>query len=421
VIDLITISQWLIVTLIGVLTLLLLASRIYYAQRHFRQQVSHEGADILQVMAQPSSVPPAVASVLIDPQPERLLDPQRAFQATLLDLARRGYVDFYSDVAKGRLGLVVNKKKSRSSLKPFERHILDFLRGGSKRFSQAGYLDVRAFEGKLGLHLESFFNKWRREPLGWAVNRFNLPTRGELYKQGQVVGFAFIQATSWQDAKRKRDLCYSIGRSFAGLSFIALVLWIMPPSWEVAGMSLDIKVHPASLSSLLLTALGCWGLGRVAMVAIPAWRPEVADKIRQWRAFRKALGSYRHLAKHAEDVLEQREKLATYAVALNMTRPFLRHLERLAKRYPDAPALSKTSRWTDARDVAGFVWLVHMVEKLHPRAADEEAQAKEKQKEKQAEETRSKTKPHNPNQSSTKKARQAAKPNSTKPQELDTY
>lgn len=371
VLDLITTSQWFIVAMVGVLTLLLLASRIYYAQRRFRPQVSQEHADIWQVMAKPSSVPPAVASVLVDPQPENPLDPGRAFQATLLDLARRGYLNFYSDVAKGRLGFVVNHDKTRSSLKPFEKRVLDFLRGGSKRFSQAGYVDVRTFEGKLGLHLGSFLNKWRREPLGWAVSRFNLPTSGELYKQGKVVGFTFVQQASWQDAKRKRDVCYSIGRSFAGLSLVALGLMFVPLPPEAAGIALNVNVDPASVVFLLLTALGCWGLGRVAMLTIPAWRPEVAEKVHQWRAFRKALGSYRHLAKHAEDVLEWREKLATYAVALNMTDPFLKHLERLAKRYPDVPALSKTSRWTDARDVADFVWLVGIVEGIRARDSEE--------------------------------------------------
>ncbi len=369
----ITTSQWFIVALVGVLTLLLLASRIYYAQRRFQPQVSSERVGILQVIAQPSSVPPAVASVLINPYPERLLEPERAFQATLLDLARRGYVDFYSDRDKGRLGFVVNSSKSRSSLKPFERRALDFLRGASKRFSQAGYIDVNAFEGKLGLHLGSFFDTWRREPLGWAVSRFNLPTSGELYKQGRVVGFAFVQQASWQDAKRKRDLCYSIGRSFAGLGLIALVVRFVPLPQEVAGVSLNLEVQLASVAYLLLTALGCWGLGRVAMFAIPAWRPEVANKIQQWRAFRKALGNYRHLAKHAEDVLERREKLVTYAVALNMTDPFLKHLERLAKGHPDAPALSKTSRWTDARDVNDFAWLVRTVKNVHARASQEAA------------------------------------------------
>jgi hypothetical protein len=391
--------------------LLLLASRIYYAQRRFRQQVSHERADILQVMTQPSSVPPAVASVLVYPHPEHPLEPERAFQATLLDLARRGYVDFYSDVAKGRLGFVVNSGKARSSLKPFEKRVLDFLRGGSKRFSQAGYLDVRTFEGKLGLHLGSFFNLWRREPLGWAVSRFNLPASGELYKQGQVIGFAFMQQTSWQDAKRKRDVCYSIGRSFTGLSLIALALWFVSPSWEVAGLSLDVDIHPASVAILLLTALGCWGLGRVAMRVIPAWRPEVADKVRQWRAFRKALGSYRHLAKHVDDVLEWREQLATYAVALNMTDPFLKHLERLAKRYPDAPTLAKTSRWTDARDVADFVWLVRKVASVRARDTDDALPETKADK---------KTKPSRSNQASTTTSRRSATPPTRKPKEADT-
>ena len=399
----ITTSQWFIVALLGVLTLLLLASRIYYAQRRFQPQVSAEQADILQVMSQPSSVPPAVANVLINPYPERLLEPERAFQATLLDLARRGYVDFYSDRGKGRLGFVVNSSKSRSSLKPFEKRGLDFLRGASKRFSQAGYLDVNAFEGKLGLHLGSFFDNWRREPLGWAVSRFNLPTSGELYKQGRVVGFAFVQQASWQDAKRKRDLCYSIGRSFAALGLVALVLWFVPLSTDVAGMTFDLEIHPASVAYLLLTSLGCWGLGRVAMSAIPAWRPEVADKIRQWRAFRKALGSYRHLAKHAEDVLERREKLVTYAVALNMTDPFLKHLERLAKRHPDAPALSKTSRWTDARDVSDFAWLVRTVKNVRARATEE---------------TPSDTKTNNTSQAATTSKTSAAKTDKSK--EADT-
>jgi len=350
------------------LTLLLLASRIYYAQRHFRAQVTRKQTDILQVIRQPSSVPPAVASVLIDPHPEQPLAPERAFQATLLDVARRGYVDFYSDVAKGRLGLVINADKSRSSLKPFERHALDFLRGANKRFSQAGYMDVRTFEGKLGLHLESFFNNWRREPLGWAVSRFNLPASGELYKQGNVVGFAFMQTESWHNAKRKRDVCYSIGRSFAGLSLIALGLWWLPLPTEIASMSLNFTIQPTSVIFLLLTALGCWGLGRIAMLTIPAWRPEVADKIYQWQAFRKALGNYRHLAKHAEEVLEHYEKLTTYAVALDMTTPFLQHLERLAHNHPDAPALNKTSRWTDAQDITDFVWLVQKITKVQARA-----------------------------------------------------
>lgn len=409
--DVITTSQWFVVAMVGVLTLLLLASRIYYAQRRFRSQVSQERADIFQVLAKPSSVPPAVASVLVNPQPEKTLDPERAFQATLLDLARRGYVDFYSDVAKGRLGFVVNQGKARSSLKPFEKRALDFLRGGSKRFSQAGYVDVRAFEGKLGLHLGSFLHKWRREPLGWAVSRFNLPASGELYKQGQVVGFAFMQQTSWQDAKRKRDVCYSIGRSFTGLSLIALALRFVPPSWEVAGLSLDVNIQPVSIAILLLTALGCWGLGRVAMVAIPAWRPEVADKVRQWRAFRKALGSYRHLAKHAEDVLEWREKLATYAVALDITDPFLKHLERLAKRHPDAPALAKTSRWTDARDVADFVWLVGIVEGVRARATD--GNSPETKADKTA-------KPNHSKGASTKTSRRSATATTHKRKEVDT-
>ncbi|MEM6431034.1 MAG: hypothetical protein AAF708_17485 [Deinococcota bacterium] len=375
-----SLPQWSIVITVEALALLLLVSRIYYARRRYKriQPKTYSATYLLEVMSQRSTVPPAVAALLLNPHPERVLTTQLEFQATLLDLARRGYLNFYTDDSKGRAGFVINEAKSRAHLKTFEKRALDFLRGASKRFAQTGYLDLNSFKGKLGLHLYSFLSVWKREPVGWAVSRFGLPVIRELYKQGQVVGFSFVRDDSWQDALRKRNLCRSIGRSFAGLASVASVLtWLGPQTINMPSLlatPLTVRVSLVSTLSLWGSALFCWWLSNLAYKIIPAWQPEIVDQVWQWRAFRRLLARPQGLAKELDGVLERREKLAIYALALGVLPAFLRGLKRFAHKRPELVTGPNTTHWADARSVDELVNLFQAVQAVvprHPKDADD--------------------------------------------------
>jgi hypothetical protein len=367
-----TLPQWSIFVTVEALVLLLLVSRVYYARQRYKRirPKPCKVTDLLEVMSQRGTVPPAVAALLLDPHPERVLTTQLEFQATLLDLARRGYLNFYTDDSKGRAGFVINDAKSRAHLKTFEKRVFDFLRGANKRFAQAGYLDLNSFEGRLGLHLYSFVNKWKREPVGWTVSRFGLPVIRELYKQGRVVGFSFVRDDSWQDALRKRNLCRSIARSFSGLAVVASIFtWLGPQTLTLPSplaTLLTLQVDLLSTLSLWVSAGLCWWLSRQAYRTIPAWQPEIADQIWQWRAFQQLLAHPQQLASELDAVLERREKLAIYALALGVLPAFLRGLKRFARKRPELVTNPHTTHWADARSVDELINLFQAVQAVVP-------------------------------------------------------
>lgn len=237
----------------------------------------------------PSDLPPAVVGTLVDEQAD-----MRDILATLIDLARRGYLVIEEERSSGFLGIGGGPEFTfKLTGKPF-----DALRSYERLLLQ------KMFGKKTEVTLESLKNRFYKH-----IPRIKKALYAEVLKEG------FFDA----DPESVRNRWVG-----GGVALLAL-------AGTVAFGSLFF-VTEDFLPGTLLCLPGALGvLGVVILVtgrSMPAKTARGAEEAAKWRAFREYLSNLKAYAR-VEDAVEQFNDYLPYAVAFGLERTWTRHFEGL--------------------------------------------------------------------------------------------
>jgi len=239
-------------------------------------------------------VPAAVATVMKQEVPATSLGP--AWFATIMDLARRGFLRFEGEGR--RLVIHLEDEPAGDALESFERAVLTYLR------SAAG-------SGRSG----------RRDP--------NSVTIAELSSHGQRNAQRFLasfgrQVKAWAEG-------YYGGPYLTPESLAARNTWTMRSL--LVGLAIGVVIYATSGLAMALAIAGaaaCLVLLIVASVTLPAWTPEMAREHAAWKGFRRTLTDYTRMKDAPPDFFMLWDRYYVYAAALGVAERYLRTLQRAA-------------------------------------------------------------------------------------------
>lgn len=215
----------------------------------------------------------------------------KAFSATIMDLARRGYGQFAS---QGKDFNMMLSDKGPEGLKPFERDVLDYLRRAAKGGGDDGYLAFKELKRYSEQHLSGFMSGWDAEVRRELHAQLNGP---RLEPRSQRAAFTWLL----------------LGLLAAALCFVAgFILW---------GVA-----QPLFFAAFVL----CFGLGILAPVVIPNWRKEIAQEAQDWQGFKRTLKDYTRMKDAPDDFFKLWDVYYCYAAALGVAKEYLKNIERAA-------------------------------------------------------------------------------------------
>lgn len=236
----------------------------------------------------PSDLPPGVVGTLIDEKAN-----VRDVLATVIDLARRGYLVIEESKDEKLFGVISNTEysfkrtdKSLDDLLPFERKVMDKL-----------------FDGKMERSMDSMKNKFYR-----SLGRL----QDDLYDE--LTGRNLFKTSP----KTIRGRYTAIGQ-FAFFGMFALVFFGISAIEGSLGVLLCVPL------ALIPSVFAINVLGN----HMPAKTQVGAEEVAKWKAFRKYLTN---LEKYdtAENVATRFEQFLPYAVAFGMEKSWINRFSRVA-------------------------------------------------------------------------------------------
>ena len=243
----------------------------------------------------PADRPPAAVTYLAS---RFTNSPGPAFNATIMDLARRGYGSFDSQGGKFNMQLT---DKDDAELLMFEREVLAYLRrAAAGRRDDPNYLEFKELKRYSEKHLSLFLSSWSSDVQGWL--------KGEL-------GGPRLEPTSQRAARVWFFLALLATAGCAAGGFVTL---------------------GAARIALFVGAFFCVGLGVAALISIPAWRQEIAPEARGWAGFKRTLSDYTQMKNAPDDFFKLWEVYYCYAAALGVAEKFLKNMERAAPQRGDS-------------------------------------------------------------------------------------
>jgi hypothetical protein len=271
----------------------------------------------------PRDLPPAIVTTLLaqsSPQSSASL----AWFATIMDLARRGYLRF--EGTGQRLVIHLEPERSGERLETYERSVLTYLQsaatGGRSGQRDPGSVTLAELTSYGRNHAPTFLRAFGRAIAAWGEGFYGGP-------------YTTPESRASRDRWSVRGLLVAAACGF--------LLWALSDLAAVtAGIGLAVAV-------LLIIVAG---------TALPAWRPEVAQERAEWIAFRRTLTDYTRMRDAPPDFFELWDRYYVYAAALGVAERFLRTLRRVAPRVTgiDEASLARRGAWlggASARDMAG--------------------------------------------------------------------
>jgi len=239
-------------------------------------------------------VPAAVATVMQQDVQVTALGP--AWFATIMDLARRGFLRFEGE---GR-SMVIHIEAERPSeeLEIFETAVLDYLR----RAASSGRSLRRDPNSVTMRELTSFGTNNARRFLAQFGQQVKTWSEG-------YYGGPYLTPESLEERNRWSLRTLAVG---AGIG-VAI--------WATAGLAMALSIGAAVVCVILLIT---------SSVALPAWRPEMAREHAAWKGFRRTLTDYTRMKDAPPDFFMLWDRYYVYAAALGVAERYLRTLQRAA-------------------------------------------------------------------------------------------
>ncbi len=243
----------------------------------------------------PRDIPPAPVTTLLHQQStSSSMGP--AWFATIMDLARRGFLRFEGE--RRNLMIHVEPQPPEEELEVFERSVLGYLesaassgRSGQRDPNSVSITELTSYGRS---NAQRFLSKFGREVKAW----------GEGYYGGP-----YLTPESLAERNRWALRTLLVG---AGIGIVI---------WATAGAAMVAAIGAAAAALVLLI---------VASAALPAWRPEVAQERAQWLGFRRTLTDYTRMRDAPPDFFMLWDRYYAYAAALGVAERFLRTLQRAA-------------------------------------------------------------------------------------------
>jgi uncharacterized membrane protein len=259
----------------------------------------------------PRDIPPAFLGVIMNQKALNRNDMGRAFTATLLDLARRGYMTVEEEkmkilfIKKEYLVFTFTEKNmninSDSELLPFEKDVLSLLQRISNDGQTVSTLEIEKWGKEIPREKSNFLvfiEDWGKLIKNWWENHF------------------FYTYDERAEAKKEHYLIFSVAYFIGGVFlviFAAINLDFEGSSWLVA---LSILFFPL----IIIFAL-------IARKSLGRWSKEGLLEYRRWTAFKRFITDY-SLMKEAPPVLLQIwDRYLIYAVALGVAEKLLKNLK----------------------------------------------------------------------------------------------
>lgn len=313
----------------GLLPLALLGAMGFGIRRSY-QAVGREPATdgMLYRFEPPSDLPPAGVTMLMhqDPSSSRAVG-GRAWFATIMDLARRGYLRFEGSSQRD-LVIVMEPERQRDALLPLESDVLQYLRSALSSRSLRGRVRADADPQRIELkqltaygqtHAQPFLLRWAPKVRTWLEGTMGGPLTTEASRKA---------ASSW-----------------FGRLVLPLVLLI------VGSIALDGWAR----GFMIAGAVGTVALFIVVGSAMPAWRPEVGREHAGWQGFKRTLTDHTRMKDAPPDFFVLWDRYYCYAAALGVAERYLKTLQRVAPaRNLDQSAMIHQARWMGAANASSL-------------------------------------------------------------------
>ncbi len=263
----------------------------------------------------PRDMPPAAVTTLLS-QHAATSAMGPAWYATIIDLARRGHLRFEGE---GR-SLVIRLQPPAHDAQPlegFEQATLDYLQKAAasglsgRRDTDSVTIDELSRYGRS--HAQSFLSAFGKQVVAWAQGYYGGP---------------YLTPESVAARNRWGVRCLVVGLG------IGVVIW------ATVSMAMILSIGAAFM---------CLGLLLVAVTALPAYRPEIAEERAAWLGFRRTLTDYTRMRDAPPDFFRLWDRYYAYAAALGVAERFLRTLQRAAPAAgADQRAMVRQAAWLGA-------------------------------------------------------------------------
>ena len=217
-----------------------------------------------------------------------------AFQATIMDLARKGFGEFKPKGKKFEMQL--NPNAPRDRLLPLEGSILGYLQSAAQthRRGDPSFLEFAELKSYSQRYASTFMPKWSKQVRDWLETELGGP---------------LVDATSQKLANR-----------WMGLSFLGVLV----------GIATAVMLSGPGRIAGIVVAIATFVLALIAAGTIPSWRPEVAREVYGWQGFKRTLSDYTTMKDAPLDFFKLWDKYYVYAAALGVAEQYLKALRKAA-------------------------------------------------------------------------------------------
>lgn len=314
-------SPWLLLP--GAALVAWLVNRLVTARRKHRDLPSD---GMMYPFEPPGDLPPAaLPSLLTKPG---VPSSSNGFAATVMDLARRGFVEFNG--SGRRFSMLVDMNAPVDGLLRFEERALRFLQGAGK---YATVTDARGWKQvtnrelrRHGQRQSNFMTRWGGEVLTWLKAE---------YSRGSLAPAAGARAAG--DSLTTPESNRAMGVT-AGLSVAVMLLM---------GLGVFVGEEVVSLGYVLLAVVAL--VTAILSQGIRRWKDHVAVDVHGWQGFRRTLTDYTRMKDAPDDFFVLWDKYFVYAAALGVAKRYLDNIEKLADaRGMNASDLTGRALWMGA-------------------------------------------------------------------------
>ncbi len=260
----------------------------------------------------PSDLPPFAVAMLDEKTYKNpsIGATRRAFSATVMDLARRGYGKFRSEGGElfggqAAFEMSLDLGKDQSALHPPEQRALKYLHDAAARTGRPEYLDAAE------LRAHSWYN-WSRFSKAWG--------KGARRWLEEALGSELVTTQSHQAMGRNKLKALLMIPIAMGISTIAIALSELGGGgWILVALPL-VLMPPLSIG----TAIAVVALSRKAL----AWSEDAAAEVYGWQSFKRTLQDYTIMQSAPDDFFVLWDRYFCYAAALGVSERYLANVRR---------------------------------------------------------------------------------------------
>lgn len=277
----------------------------WWAFRTWRSRgVEPTVGDIGQYFREPAEeIPPAVVPHVMEQFSPGVTAAAPALGATLLDFARRGFINLREREKESFLGIgggrevdfVMAKPPDRGSLTGFEDQVWLMLQQARGQDDTVQPKELRKFFER---HT-TWMQEWCSQPREWYER-----TKGPLLVGDHALRMFLLMAGG------------------IGLMAGLIVLGVFSRNQYV-------------LMASVLSGVTAGLFGIICGAGMPRWRPEALVRARKWHAYRRFLSDFSAMADAPAEHYKLWDYHFVYATALGVSKSYLKNLRKLMEQYPD--------------------------------------------------------------------------------------